>query len=42
MKPSYLPNFSDGLIRVVALSESTHIDPLILVRSEDITLIVGS
>lgn len=42
MKPSYLPNFSDGLIRVVALSESTHVDPLMLVRSDDITLIFGT
>lgn len=42
MKPSYLPNFSDWSIRVVALSESTHPDPLILTRSDDITLIFGT
>jgi len=42
MKPSYLPNFSDGVIRMVALSESTHPDPLLLVRSDDVTLIIGT
>lgn len=42
MKPSYLPNFSDGVIRMVALSESTHSDPFLLVRSDDVTLIIGT
>jgi hypothetical protein len=42
MKPTYLPNFSDGVIRLVALSESHHTDPLVLVRSEDVSLIFGT
>jgi Ribonuclease J C-terminal domain len=42
MKPSYLPNFSDGLVRLVALSEPSHSDPLLLVRSDDVTLIFGT
>lgn len=42
MKPSYLPSFSDGIIRLVALSEPTHDDPLLLIRSDDISLLLGS
>jgi hypothetical protein len=42
MKPSYLPNFSDGLVRLVALSEPSHLDPLLLVRSDDVSLMFGT
>ena len=42
MKPSYLPNVSDGLLRFVILSETKHADPLMLVRSDDVSLIFGT
>jgi hypothetical protein len=42
MKPSYLPNFSDGLIRLVVLSEPIHEDPFLLIRSDDVSLIFGT
>lgn len=42
MKPTYLPNFSDGIIRLVALSDPTHDDPFLLLRSDDVSLIFGT
>jgi hypothetical protein len=42
MKPSFLPNMPEGVMRIVLLSDSLAPDPMMLVRSDDVTLIFGT
>ena len=40
MKPTYLPNMSSDILRVVLLSEVKNTDPLMLLRAGDATLLI--
>ena len=42
MKPTYLPPLSSDVVRMVILSSSFVPDPLMLVRTGDVTLLVGT
>ncbi len=42
MKPTYLPPLTSDTIRIVILSSSSTPDPLMLVRTGDVTLLVGT
>lgn len=42
MKPSFFPSLPDGVMRFVMFSSSNHTDPLMLIRSEEVSLLVGT
>ena len=42
MKPTYLPPLSPDILRLVLLSAPILSDPLMLVRTGDVTLLVGT
>ncbi len=42
MKPTYLPQGDDALLRIVLLSPSTHPDPFMLLRGGDMTFLLGT